>query len=63
MIRPLLKRLFPTLYPIMSEWPWVKWALMPLALVLIVNGMSGIIHVALFDAGYIGDHRIPWEPQ
>jgi hypothetical protein len=62
-MRPLLKRLFPTLYPRMSEWTWVKWVLFPLAMILVVNGMSGIVHVALYGAGYIGNHSIPWEPQ
>jgi hypothetical protein len=61
-MRPLLKRLFPTLYPHMVEWDWTKWALLPLALVLIVNGMSGILHVALYDAKIIGPHYYDWEP-
>jgi len=40
----MLKRLFPTIAQLTSDWPPEKWMLAPLAVLVVIIMIAGVIH-------------------
>ena len=50
-VRRMLKRLFPTLYPVMAEWPPEKWMALPIAVIWVIGIIAGIADSVLVALG------------
>jgi hypothetical protein len=48
----MLKRLFPTLYPVMAEWPPEKWMALPIAVIWVIGIIAGIADSVLVALGF-----------
>jgi hypothetical protein len=49
-----LKHLFPTLYPVMAEWPPEKWLGLPIAFIWLFGCIVGVADGVLVALGFPG---------